>query len=92
MSGFPLDSSAIFKNYERKSLIMGNTYSVPSRLIGTRVLVRVRTETLEGYVGTRQTFTLPRLLGKQQHHIDYHHLIWSEVAQTWGLRRLPLPR
>jgi hypothetical protein len=57
--------------------VLGNTYSVPSRLIGTRVLVRVRAETLEGYVGTRQTFTLPRLLGKQQHRIDYHHLIWS---------------
>jgi Mu transposase, C-terminal domain len=61
--------------------VLGNTYSVPSRLIGTRVLVRVRAETLEGYVGTRHTFTLPRLLGKQQHHIDYHHLIWSLVRK-----------
>jgi hypothetical protein len=57
--------------------VLGNTYSVPSRLIGTTVLVRVRAETLEGYVGTMRTFTLPRLLGKQQHRIDYHHLIWS---------------
>jgi hypothetical protein len=61
--------------------VLGNTYSVPSRLIGTRVLVRVRAETLEGYVGTMRTFTFPRLLGKQQHRIDYHHLIWSLVRK-----------
>src|SRR6266700_778049 len=61
--------------------VLGNTYSVPSRLIGTSVLVRVRAETLEGYVGTMRTFTLPRLLGKQQHRIDYHHLIWSLVRK-----------
>ncbi len=57
--------------------VLGNTYSVPSRLIGTSVLVRVRAETLEGYVGTMRAFTLPRLLGKQQHRINYHHLIWE---------------
>lgn len=54
-----------------------NVYSVPSRLIGTKVLIRVRAETLEGYVGTTRVFVLPRLVGKHQHHIDYHHLIWS---------------
>ncbi len=61
--------------------VLGNTYSVPSRLIGTSVLVRVRAETLEGYVGTMRAFTLPRLLGKQQHRINYHHLIWSLVRK-----------
>jgi hypothetical protein len=61
--------------------VLGNTYSVPSRLIGTTVLVRVRAETLEGSVGTMRTFTLPRLLGKPQHRIDYHHLIWSLVRK-----------
>jgi hypothetical protein len=57
--------------------VVGNCYSVPSRLIGTTLLVRVRAETLEGYVGSRLTFTLPRLAGRGQHAIDYHHLIWS---------------
>jgi hypothetical protein len=61
--------------------VLGNVYSVPSRLIGTRVLVRVRVETLEGYVGTARAFTLPRLLGKQQHQINYRHLIWSLVRK-----------
>ncbi len=41
----------------------------------------MRAETLEGYVGTSCTFTLPRLLGKQQHRIDYHHLVWSLVRK-----------
>jgi hypothetical protein len=61
--------------------LAGNVYSVPSRLIGTRILIRVRSEVLEGYVGTRKVFELPRLIGKQQHHIDYHHIIWSLVRK-----------
>jgi hypothetical protein len=58
-----------------------NVYSVPSRLIGTRVLIRVRAETLEGYVGTSPVFILPRMQGKRQHRIDYHHIIWSLVRK-----------
>lgn len=61
--------------------VLSNTYSVPSRLIGTPVLVRVRAETLEGYVGASHAFTLPRLSGKQQHHINYQHIIWSLVRK-----------
>ena len=58
-----------------------NVYSVPSRLIGTSVMIRVRAETLEGYVGTSAVFTLPRLVGKHKHRIDYHHIIWSLVRK-----------
>lgn len=58
-----------------------NVYSVPSRLIGTSLLVRVRAETLEGYVGSTVAFTIPRLIGKQQHRIDYRHVIWSLVRK-----------
>jgi transposase len=61
--------------------VLGNVYSVPSRLIGTHVLVRVHAETLEGYVGTRLAFSLPRLVGKQQHRICYQHIIWSLVRK-----------
>jgi hypothetical protein len=58
-----------------------HVYCVPSRLIGTRVLIRVRAETLEGYVGPSPVFILPRMQGKQKHRIDYHHLIWSLVRK-----------
>ncbi|HLV97493.1 MAG TPA: IS21 family transposase [Ktedonobacterales bacterium] len=61
--------------------VLGNRYSVPSRLIGTTILVRVRAETLEGYVGTARAFTLPRLVGQHQTRIDYRHVIWSLVRK-----------
>lgn len=58
-----------------------NRYSVPSRLIGATILVRMRAERLEGYVGPTRVFELPRLVGKQQHHIDYHHIIHALVRK-----------
>src|SRR5260370_9959808 len=61
--------------------ILGNTYSVPSRFIATQMLIRVRAETVEGYVGTSHALTLPRLVGKHQHRINYHHIIWSLVRK-----------
>ncbi len=61
--------------------VLRNTYSVPSRLIGTTVLVRVRAEVLEVYRGTAALLTIPRLLGQQHHRIDYRHVIWSLVRK-----------
>jgi len=61
--------------------VLGNTYSVPARLIGATVLVRARSETLELYRGTTKLLTLPRLLGRGHQRIDYRHLIWSLVRK-----------
>ena len=61
--------------------VKANVYSVPSRLIGTSVLVRLRAETLEGYIGSTVAFTIPRLIGQKQHRIDYRHVIWSLVRK-----------
>jgi hypothetical protein len=61
--------------------VLRNTYSVPSRLIGTPVLVRVRAEQLEVYRGTAHLFSMPRLLGHGQHRVDYRHVIWSLVRK-----------
>jgi hypothetical protein len=61
--------------------VLRNTYSVPSRLIGTTVLVRVRSETLEVYHATAHLLSMPRLLGSGQHRIDYQHVIWSLVRK-----------
>ncbi len=61
--------------------VLHNTYSVPSRLIGVTLIVRVRAETLELYVGCTLTLTLPRLHGRFGSHIDYRHLIWSLVRK-----------
>ncbi len=61
--------------------VLGNTYSVPSRLIGARLLVRVRAEMLEVYAGTTKLLTMGRLLGRGRHRIDYRHVIWSLVRK-----------
>jgi transcriptional regulator with XRE-family HTH domain len=61
--------------------VLGNTYSVPARLIAATLTVRVRAETIELYCGTAHLFAIPRLLGKGQHRIDYHHVIWSLVRK-----------
>jgi hypothetical protein len=61
--------------------LLNNTYSVPSRLIGTTLTVRLRSETVEAYVGTQLVCTMPRLSGRQQHRIHYQHVIWSLVRK-----------
>ncbi len=61
--------------------VLRNTYSLPSRLIGTTVTVRVRAETLEIYRGTVPLETIPRLLGEHQHRIDYRHISGSLVRK-----------
>lgn len=61
--------------------VLHNTYSVPSRLIGSELTVRVRSEVLELYLGASPLQTLPRLKGRNQHRIDYRHVIWSLVRK-----------
>src|SRR5207249_4020617 len=59
------------------SVITGqrNLYSVPARLIGEWVEVRVQAETLEVWYGQRQEEVLPRLQGRDKHHLNYRHVI-----------------
>ncbi len=73
----PLPSSRLpffheIKTKVRKSStirVKHNTYSVPSRLIGEEVTVRVFAE------------RLPRLHGKNKHRINYRHVIASLVRK-----------
>src|SRR5215210_2084222 len=53
----------------------GNTYSLPSRLIGEQVDVHVGAETLDVWYGAKKLDTLPRLRGRGQHRIEYRHVI-----------------
>jgi hypothetical protein len=61
--------------------VLRNTYSVPSRLIGSTLLVRVHAERLDVYRATSHLLSMPRLLGQGQHRIDYRHVIWSLVRK-----------
>ena len=52
-----------------------NVYSVNSRLIGEWVEVRIYAEHLEVWYGQKEVERLPRLVGRQKHHINYRHII-----------------
>src|SRR6266852_5812758 len=58
-----------------------NAYSVPSRLRGERVRVRLYEDRLEIYYGSRQQLSIERLRGRHGHRINYRHIIWSLVQK-----------
>jgi len=55
--------------------VVHNVYSVNSRLIGETVDVRVHTEHIEVWYGSRLLERLPRLRGESRHLIQYRHII-----------------
>jgi len=55
--------------------VLNNSYSVPSRLIGEAVEVRVDVEHLEVWYAQQCVERLPRLRGQHQHRIQYRHVI-----------------
>jgi hypothetical protein len=52
-----------------------NTYSVPSRLIGEWVEVRLYVEHVEVWYAQREVERFPRLRGRRKHRINYRHII-----------------
>ena len=52
-----------------------NVYSVPSRLIGEQVEVRLYTERVEIWYGQRKLEEMPRLRGRHKHRVNYRHII-----------------
>lgn len=63
------------------------TYSVPSRLIGERVRVRVYERVLEVYYAERLQLSVERLKGRNRHRINYRHVIWSLVQKPGAFAR-----
>ena len=64
-----------------------NTYSLPSRLKGHRVMVRIYDDILEVFYKGEKQLTMERLLGKNGHRINYRHVIWSLVRKPGAFRR-----
>ena len=60
---------------------------MPSRLIGETLRVRAYEGHLEVFYGSRLQFTLERLRGREQHRIDYRHVIWSLVQKPGAFAR-----
>ena len=62
--------------------IRSKRYSVPSRLIGSTVNVRLYADKLEVYYSGKLQVTLPRLRGeKKEFHVNYRHIIDSLVRK-----------
>lgn len=64
-----------------------NSYSVPSRLIGEEIKVRIYESCLEVWYGGDRQLTVERLLGRNKHRIDYRHIIWSLVQKPGAFAR-----
>jgi len=67
--------------------VLKNTYSVPPRLRGQRLVVRVFDLHLEVYYAGQQQLRIERLRGEGKHRIDYRHVIWSLVKKPWAFAR-----
>lgn len=63
------------------------TYSVPSRLIGEKVRVRVHESRLEVYLGGAHQATLQRVRGKGAHNVSWRHVIGWMVRKPGAFRR-----
>jgi hypothetical protein len=62
-------------------------YSVPSRLIGCTVQVRLHPDVVEVWYRNKLTERMPRLRGERYHSIDYRHVIWSLVRKPGAFAR-----
>jgi transposase len=67
--------------------IRGRMYSVPSRLVGHSVKVRLHADALEVFYRDQLIETFPRLHGSRLARVDYRHVIWSLVRKPGGFAR-----
>ena len=67
--------------------VQGRTYSLPARLIGERVTVRLYADHLEVYYRERLVERVARLHHKGQARIDYRHVIWTLVRKPGAFAR-----
>ena len=74
---------------DRGSLIHieSNVYSVDSRLIGELVDVRTYRDRIEVWFAKQLRASMPRLLGRGKHRIDYRHVIDSLIRKPGGFER-----
>lgn len=63
------------------------SYSVPSRLMGEWVKVRIFEDRIEVRYAGNTELSCDRLRGRNLHRIDYRHVIWSLVRKPGGFAR-----
>lgn len=62
-------------------------YTVPSRLIGEVLKVRLYEDRLEAYYGGELQISCERLVGRKARRIDYRHVIGSLIRKPGGFAR-----
>lgn len=67
--------------------VLKNSYSVPSRLIGERVMVRAYDDRLSVFYLGKHQVDVERLLGENKHRINYRHVIWWLVRKPGAFQR-----
>jgi len=67
--------------------VASKTYSVPSRLMGHEVEVRLFADQVEVWFAGRRVQEMERLRGDREHRIDYRHVIWSLVRKPGAFAR-----
>lgn len=67
--------------------VKGHTYSVPSRLIGEKVMVRLWENRVEVLYAGRLQLECERLRGARKRRIDYRHVIWWLVKKPGAFAR-----
>jgi len=81
------DEVTVRVSQESTIRIKRNSYSVPTRLIGEQVRVRVHELHLEVWHGQQQVLRMDRILGEHRHHIDYRHVIHSLLRKPGAFAR-----
>ena len=67
--------------------VRSNVYSVPSRLRGEKVRVRLYDDRLEIYYAQKHQLTVERLRGRGGHRINYRHVIAALVRKPGAFQR-----
>jgi len=83
----PFEELTVRVNQESTILVKTNRYSVPTRLIGERVQVRLWEMQMEVRHSGQLVLEGERLLGANRHRIDYRHIIDSLMRKTGAFAR-----
>ncbi len=68
-------------------LVKRNRYSVPPRLVGKELRVRVFEARIEAYFGDRCELRCERIIGDGKHRVDYRHMVWSLLQKPGAFER-----
>ena len=67
-------------------VVKRNTYSVHPRLVGEQVRVRIYEMRLEVWHSGQLVLEMPRLIGRNCHHIDYRHVVDAMLRKPGAFR------